>query len=496
MGNIICCAQDSNSQGADTHKFSKKDFMRVKQYNIRDDYQIDRQLGLGSYGEVRLGLNKKTQIQVAIKKIPVKPDDKELLDMIFKEVEILIQCDHPNIIRVYDVFKEPRVTYIVEEFIDGCTPISTLFKKEVNFNEQHRAIVIEQVLRALNYMHTNKLVHRDLKTENVVYAPNKNDGGDFDSLEVKLIDFGFANANNNKLTEFVGTPYYVAPEIINREKYGSACDIWSLGVMTYLLIDGNYPFNASNQEELFAKITSKQAPSYSGAAWAVVSEPCKQFVQACLTFDQGKRPSASKLLNHDWVMLNRPGEGGEPKLAMQKKLSSKIAANIVTSKVATEYEWAIIQYMNQLNINKNETDNLRKLFEAVDDDKNGTLSFDEIKKILKQHLSSEDYDEFVKLIKDKLDSNSNGRIDYSEFLDLTVEHKKLLSRFNLEITFNNLDVDNSGFLTIDELKKTFEAAGNKKSQQFWDQFMAGVDKNGDGEIHLEEFISAMEKLIK
>lgn len=95
-------------------------------------------------------------------------------------------------------------------------------------------------------MHQNKLVHRDLKTENVVYAPSKY-GSDFDSLELKLIDFGFANASvGNSLNDFVGTPYFIAPEIINREKYGSGVDIWSLGVMAYLLIDGDYPFEAQN----------------------------------------------------------------------------------------------------------------------------------------------------------------------------------------------------------------------------------------------------------
>ena len=95
-------------------------------------------------------------------------------------------------------------------------------------------------------MHTNKLVHRDLKTDNVVYAPSKissADENDFSNLELKLIDFGFANINkSNTLTEFVGTPYYIAPEIINKEKYGSGCDIWSLGVMTYFLIENNYPY--------------------------------------------------------------------------------------------------------------------------------------------------------------------------------------------------------------------------------------------------------------
>lgn len=152
--------------------------------------------------------------------------------------------------------------------------------------------------------------------------------------------------------------------------------------------------------------------------------------------------------------------------------------------------------MNQLNINKSETDNLRKLFEAADDDKSGTIDFKEIKTILKQHLPSDDYKEFVGLLKQRLDSNGNGRIDYSEFLDLTVEHKKLLNKENLAITFRNLDIDNSGYLTVDELKKTFEAGGNKKSRLFWDDFLKGMDENNDGMITLQEFVAAMENLVK
>lgn len=150
--------------------------------------------------------------------------------------------------------------------------------------------------------------------------------------------------------------------------------------------------------------------------------------------------------------------------------------------------------MNQLNINKKETDNLRKLFESVDNDKNGTLSFSEIKEIMRQNLTSEDYSAFSQLLK-RFDSDRNKRIDYSEFLNLTVEHKLLLSRENLEITFKKLDIDNSGYLTTDELRKTFEIGGSQKSETFWKDFVKSMDENGDDKVTLDEFIKTMEKLI-
>jgi len=150
--------------------------------------------------------------------------------------------------------------------------------------------------------------------------------------------------------------------------------------------------------------------------------------------------------------------------------------------------------MNQLNLNKSETDNLRKLFESVDSDKNGTLTFDEIKEIMRANLASDDYDEFSALLA-RLDSDKNRRIDYSEFINLTIEHKKLLSKENLMITFKKLDVDNSGTLSIDELRQAFEAGGNKRSESFWKDFIASIDENKDNLISVDEFVKAMEKLI-
>lgn len=125
------------------------------------------------------------------------------------------------------------------------------------FNEKLRIKIVSQILLALNYMHKNNLVHRDIKSDNVVYSASAD--ADKDKLEIKLIDFGFSlqsKEGETNLKDFVGTPYYIAPEIIKSRKYGSLCDIWSLGVLTFQLISGEFPFNGRTRAELFRNITS------------------------------------------------------------------------------------------------------------------------------------------------------------------------------------------------------------------------------------------------
>ena len=239
-------------------------------------------------------------------------------------------------------------------------------------------------------MHKNKLVHRDLKTENVVYAPGSSDEHeDISNIELKLIDFGFANINQrDQLNDFVGTPYYIAPEVIKQQPYGSSCDIWSLGVLTYFIIEQQFPYLGNSRKELFANVTEGKPPAFKGEVWQQVSQKCKDFILKCLTHDHAKRPSAEQLLNHAWI-LEKPHEDS---LTHQKTLSRKISNNMATSKKANTFQWSMIQYMNQLNLNKQETENMRKMFESVDKDQNGTLAFTEIKSIMKDNLSSEDYE--------------------------------------------------------------------------------------------------------
>ena len=138
----------------------------------------------------------------------------------------------------------------------------------------------------MNYIHHNNVVHRDLKADNIGVAYKT--PIEFKNIEVKLLDFGFAksyeNSELNSLNDFIGTPYFIAPEIINNEKYGAKCDIWSLGVVTYSLISGKYPFEAHDRKELFELI--KQAKvTFSEPIWNSISKEAKDFIKECLTLD-------------------------------------------------------------------------------------------------------------------------------------------------------------------------------------------------------------------
>jgi serine/threonine protein kinase len=144
---------------------------------------------------------------------------------------------------------------------------------------------VKQELMALSYLHSNSITHRDLKVENIVYSENPDSEDQFDKLELKLLDFGFAKKTKGQhdLTELLGTPYYIAPEIINREEYGQKADIWSLGVVTYLIMEGNYPFNGRNRNELFNEITAGEL-NFEHEVW-VGRETAKDFITKCCTFD-------------------------------------------------------------------------------------------------------------------------------------------------------------------------------------------------------------------
>ncbi len=206
------------------------------------------------------------------------------------------QLDHPNIVRLYEVFHDEKRFYLVTELCQGGELFEEITKR-ANFNEQDAASIIKQILSAIAYCHSKSIVHRDLKPENILLEDKKDDG----DFQIKVIDFGASMRfdPSKKMNQVFGTAYYIAPEILKLE-YNEKCDVWSVGVILYILLSGKPPFGGENDKEILDNVRTGIF-SMSGNEWTSVSSEAKNLVKQMLTFDPIQRISAEEALNHLWI---------------------------------------------------------------------------------------------------------------------------------------------------------------------------------------------------
>mmetsp|Transcript_15067 Transcript_15067/g.27759 ORF Transcript_15067/g.27759 Transcript_15067/m.27759 type:complete len:343 (+) Transcript_15067:43-1071(+) len=267
-------------------------------------FKLGKQLGQGNFSVVREAKDTKTGKLVAVKCISKKDLNREDEKAIEYEVEILQGLDHPNIIQLHGMFQDDKHYFVVTELLQGGELFDRIVEKEF-YSEKMAAKVVKTIAEALKFCNEAGVVHRDLKPENVLL----NDKNDDTSL--KLADFGFAKEVNPEghaeLKTTCGTPGYVAPEIISGKRYGKAVDMWSLGVILYILLCGYPPFYDDNQAVLFKKI-KKGDYQLDPDFWAGVSEHAKDLVRGLLVVDPVSRFTVEDVLQHPWIR-----EGGVEK---------------------------------------------------------------------------------------------------------------------------------------------------------------------------------------
>mmetsp|Transcript_1019 Transcript_1019/g.1302 ORF Transcript_1019/g.1302 Transcript_1019/m.1302 type:complete len:258 (-) Transcript_1019:724-1497(-) len=252
-------------------KINAAKFVGKTEGKLRDFYRIGKVLGEGAFGEVRLCVHRDSGAQRAVKVLRKSHMDEDEKRMLFNEINILKDIDHPNIVKMYEFFEDEKRYYIVTEICKGGELFDEILASG-RFNEKNAAVLIKQVLSCINYCHNAHIVHRDLKPENILLEANK----EFD--QIKIIDFGTSLVYdpNKKLDEKLGTPYYIAPEVLGKN-YGAKCDIWSIGVIVYILLSGIPPFNGKDDQEIM-KAVRKGKFSFSDKCWSGVSDQAKDFI--------------------------------------------------------------------------------------------------------------------------------------------------------------------------------------------------------------------------
>lgn len=278
--------------------------------NFLDHYEFtDVNLGNGKFGIVKLGIHLKTKEKVAIKIIKKADMDVKDIELVKSEIDIMIMCRHRNIVRLLDKFENKDYYYIVMEYLKGDTFASYLEKTPIDaLSEEQCCKIIYQICKALEYLHDFGIVHRDLKPENImiktVLPYDANDS-------IKIMDFGLSKilGSSETVTDGFGTLTYVAPEVLKREPYNKSVDIWSLGIIVYYTVCGEFPFDDKNNNEsnIAKKIVSDEI-KFSSKHWSGKSKELIDFIVKATTKNISKRPSIKTLLNHEWFKKTLKGK--------------------------------------------------------------------------------------------------------------------------------------------------------------------------------------------
>jgi calcium-dependent protein kinase len=458
-----------------TIKFGKETFVGKTEGLFLDNYDVIRQLGKGGYGKVYEVKNKKSGDIRACKHLS-KATIKNL-EKFEREIEILIRSDHPNIIKLYEVFESQRSLYLVMEECKGGEIFDRIIqhiqKKEM-YSEKDAATIFQQVMSAIEYCHNNGICHRDLKPENILYL---NEGAEKDN-PIKVIDFGLSQviSSDKKLSTKVGTAYYVSPEILLGE-YTEKCDIWSAGVILYIFLSGDPPFNGSNDHAIYTKI-SKMKFTFPEKKWKNISNEAKDLISHMITPEK-ERYTAKQVLSHPWF--------SNASTVPLSELNFDSSFFVDYEKSSELKKMTLLFIASRLD--ENEINNLKKSFEAIDNSKDGQITFEELKSGLIQLKSNKMNENEIKELFDLIDVDQNGKIDYTEFLAATLQKKNYLRNERLLEAFCMFDKDNSGQITKDELLQALKA--EKSQEKEIEKYIQAVDKNGDGKIDYKEFLDLM-----
>ena len=265
--------------------------------NLLDIYEVKQKLGNGKFGLVKLGINKQTKEKVAIKIMNKKKMDSSDIELMRSEIEILKICQHPNIIRLYDIFENIDYIYIIMEYCPGGDLFTYLEKRKFKIPEEQAAVIMKKVCDAVFYFQSYfGVIHRDLKPENILLT-SADDKGD-----IRILDFGLSKITspNEKCTEPYGTLTYCAPEIILDEPYNKEVDMWSLGVMTYLMVSGKLPFNGEDENKIARLIAFEEPDFFKNPCWKTISNECIDFIKKLLDKKAKRRMVIKDAVKHEW----------------------------------------------------------------------------------------------------------------------------------------------------------------------------------------------------
>ena len=460
-------------QGTHVPCGKRTDFGYEKDFENR--FSLGKLLGHGQFGYTYVGIDKTNGDRVAVKRLekskmvlPIAVEDVK------REVKILKELTgHENVVQFFNAFEDDSYVYIVMELCEGGELLDRILaKKDSRYTEKDAAVVVRQMLKVAAECHLHGLVHRDMKPENFLFKSTKEDS------PLKATDFGLSDfiKPGKRFQDIVGSAYYVAPEVLKR-KSGPESDVWSIGVITYILLCGRRPFWDKTEDGIFKEVL-RNKPDFRRKPWPTISNAAKDFVKKLLVKDPRARYTAAQALSHPWVR-----EGGE---ALEIPIDISVLNNMRQFvKYSRLKQFALRALASTLN--EGELSDLKDQFDAIDVDKNGSISLEEMRQALAKDQPWKLKESRVLEILQAIDSNTDGLVDFTEFVAATLhvhqleEHDSDKWQQRSQAAFEKFDLDKDGYITPDELRMHTGLRGSI------DPLLEEADIDKDGKISLPEF---------
>ena len=467
--------------------------------HITDIYNLhsDQVLGHGSYGTVCLATHRETNDEYACKVLSINRVGPQYVDKLHSEISSMRQLDHPNIVRLREVFFGCRKIYLV---MDICTggELFDLVNMSSEYRTEHCATrFMTEMFSAVQYLHEHGVVHRDLKLENWLFEHHT-------GSHLKLIDFGLAKhfLVHERIHGAVGSMYYVAPEVL-RGSYDSRCDLWSLGVIAYMLVSGAPPFWGRDDRDIRRSIIAGRW-EFPQRFFSQVSPMAKDFIARLLTSDPELRMSAAAALTHPWLKAANTPYSSSPLPRWQRIELLGTLKEFVATSLLQKVVLAVVAF----NMTPRQVTAVRNLFESIDLDHSGTISYEELASAVRSapisggpkghdqntadasstcdECKSVDDTTMIEIFK-AIDISRTTEINFTEFLAATMWRRIHLDEQHMRRVFQTLDINGSGKLDAASIKAL---VGIDYDDDEVNQLIADADEDGDGCLCFSDFVKS------
>ncbi|KAF5750822.1 calcium-dependent protein kinase 13 [Tripterygium wilfordii] len=491
MGN--CCrspaavAREDVKSNFSGHDHSRKDagagkkapitvLADVAKENIEEKYLVDRELGRGEFGVTYLCIDRDSRDLLACKSIS-KRKLRSAVDIEDVRREVAIMKHLPrssSIVSFKEACEDDNAVHLVMELCEGGELFDRIVAKG-HYTERAAAAVTRTIMEVVQLCHKHGVIHRDLKPENFLFANKK------ENSPLKAIDFGLSIffKPGERFSEIVGSPYYMAPEVLKRN-YGPEIDIWSAGVILYILLCGVPPFWAESEQGV-AQAILRGIIDFKRDPWPSISESAKSLVRQMLEPDPKIRLNAKQVLEHSWLQNAKKA----PNVPLGDVVKSRLKQFSMMNRFKRKALRVIAEFLSI-----EEVEDVKEMFKKIDTDNDGIVSIEELKAGLR-NFGSQLAESEVQTLVEAVDTNGKGTLDCGEFIAVSLYLQRMANDEHLRKAFSYFDKDGNGYIEPEELRDALMEDGADDCTDVANDIFHEVDTDKDGHISYDEFAAMM-----